>query len=133
MTKATTREMRSKGPELLAHFGYVLADQLCKEGLPEHRASAVSLNVMDVIKVEFGGQNVYFPMGISGKTEEKSEEVFDKFMAGTTVTDLDHEYGHSMQWIYRLLSIVRARRRAEREAGREAAKAKEYERWKREN
>jgi Mor family transcriptional regulator len=131
--KTTMRETKSKGLELLAYLGYVLANQLRKEGLPEHRASAVSLNVMDVMKVEFGGQNVYFPMGVYVKAEAKSEEVFDKFMAGAAVKDLVHEYGHSEQWIYKLLSIVRARRRAEREAGREAAKTKERERWKREN
>ena len=133
MEKATARELKSKGPELLAHLGAVLANQLGKEGLPEDRASAISLNVMDVMKVEFGGQNVYFPMGFHVNSEEKAEEIFEKFMAGTSIPDLVREYGHSLQWVYKLISQVRAKRRAEREAEREAAKAKEHERWKREN
>ena len=107
------KESKSKGPELLAHFGAVLAARLGKEGLPEHKASEVALNVMDVMKLEFGGQLVYFPMGLCVNTEAKAEEIYEKFKAQTSVSDLAQEYGHSIQYVYRLLKGVRDKRRAE--------------------
>ena len=126
------REHRSKGPELLAHFGAVLADRLNKEGLAERKASEVALNVMDFMKVEFGGQNIYFPMGFYQSQDEKADEIFKKFMEGASVPELASEYGHSIQWIYRLIANVRAQRKAAREEERRAEQAKAKQRWKRE-
>ena len=111
--QANKRELKSKGPEVLAHFGAVLAARLGKEGLPEHKASEVALNIMDVMKLEFGGQLVYFPMGLCVKVEAKAEEIYEKFKAQTTIPELAQEYGHSIQYVYRLIKGVRDKRRAE--------------------
>lgn len=124
---------RKRGPELLAHFGTVLADRLAKEGQPPEKASEIALNIMDYMRVEFGGQNIYFPQGIRKKSDAKAVEIFDKFYAGTSIQELAYEYQHSIQWIYKIVADERARRKAVREAEREAQRAKEQERWEREN
>lgn len=124
---------RRRGPEVLAHLGAVLADRLEKEGVSSAKASEIALNIMGDLRVEFGGQNIYFPQGKNEKVEAKAAELFDKFSAGTSIEELAFEYQHSIQWIYKLIADERAKRKAERDEAREAQRAKEHERWKREN
>lgn len=130
---ARTGLVRKRGPEVLAHLGVVLADRLEKEGVSSAKASEIALNIMGDLREEFGGQNIYFPQGRSQKVEEKAAEIFDKFSAGVTIEELAFEYQHSIQWIYRLIADERAMRKVSRDEAREAQRAKEYERWKREN
>lgn len=116
MTTTTSRpESRKKGPEVLAYFGVVLSEQLGKEGLPEREASNIALNVMDVMKFEFGGQNVYFPQGVVVNRDAKVDEVYRRFMDGESIQDLAHAFGHSIQTIYKLIAEARAKRRAKRD------------------
>jgi len=124
---------RRKGPEMLAFMSEFMVNLLEKEGLDKKRASEIGICTMERLMFEFGGQNLYFPLGIHQKTVEKAAEMYDKHEKGATIEELAHEYGHSIQWVYRLLTDERKHRRAQREAEREAARAKEQERWKREN
>lgn len=114
MTAVTAKKtaLRSKGPEVIAHFGAVLADRLEKEGIGSHAASQIALNLMDVMKAEFGGQNIYFPMGFHDRAEDKSDAVYQQFMAGATVAQLAAEFGHSETHVYRLIANARAKRKA---------------------
>ncbi|KMN37439.1 hypothetical protein VI26_03285 [Chromobacterium sp. LK1] len=125
--------IRKSGPELLSHFCAVVADRLEKNGQTAKQASEIALGIMEYLRKEFGGQNVYFPMGITQSNEAKAIEILDKFYAGTTVQDLAYEYQYSIQWVYRIIADERARRRQEREEDKEAKRAKEHERWSREN
>ncbi len=133
MQQTAKRDSLTKGPEVLAYMGTILANHLGKEGLPEGKASEVALNVMDIMKDQFGGQNIYFPKGTQVSVEEKAEEIFAKFKAGISIPELAHEYGHSIQWVYKLIADVRAKHKKARNAEFEAQRAKSQERWKREN
>ncbi len=114
--RKTDPDGRSKGPELLAHFGDVLANRLCKEGLAQRKASEISLDVMDVMKAHFGGQLIYFPQGTHLANEQKAFEVLKKFEDGASVAELASEYQHSIQWVYRIIKAARDKRRAMRQA-----------------
>lgn len=105
---------RKSGPELLSHLGAVLAEQLKKKGLESPAASEITLDIMEYLRVEFGGQSVYFPQGSNKKMEEKAAEIYDKYSEGTEIYELAHLYEHSIQWIYRLIGNERVRRREER-------------------
>ena len=107
---------------MLAYFAEVLAHRLKLAGIEPRRASEIALAVMEHMKFEFGGQNIYFPKGVQEKVADKAEQIHDAFMAGTSIEDLAHQFGHSVQWIYRLIADERARRKAEREAQREATR-----------
>lgn len=108
---------RSKGPEVLAHFGAVLATHLCKEGVQEHKASEISLNVMDVMKLHFGGQLIYFPQGVQLANEQRAFEMLEKFEGGASISELAAEYQNSVQWVYKLIKAARDKRREQRRAG----------------
>ena len=111
----------------------VLTDMVKRCGIEERKASEVAVETMLRIRTEFGGQQLYFPMGAMQAHDEKADAIYDKFMKGSSIDELAAEFGHSVQWIYRLIADVRAKKKAEREAEREAARANEHERWKREN
>lgn len=125
--------VRRKGTELIAYFGAVISDELEKSGQEGHQASEITVRVMERLRREFAGQNLYFPTGLQKRVGEKAAEIYDKWDAGAAIDDLAHEYGHSIQWIYQLIAGERARRRAERDAEIESRRAAEHERWKREN
>ncbi|EAU0196824.1 hypothetical protein ATQ06_13005 [Salmonella enterica] len=134
MTKLSEApESRKKGAEVLAYFGVVLSEQLGNAGLPEDSASKIALDVMDIMKFEFGGQNIYFPRGRIEQCRDKADEVYAKFMNGESIQSLAHEFGHSIQWIYQMIAQVRARLKAEREAARTVGAKADYQRWKKEN
>ena len=135
MVKHEMRRVKAsnKACELLAFMASVLEDQVKRCGVDEQKASEVAVETMLRLRVEFGGQNLYFPMGIMADTAAKADEIYDKFMKGHAIAELAEEFGHSIQWIYKIIAEVRAKKKAEREAEREADRAKEHERWKREN
>ena len=124
---------RNKAGELLEFMAAVLAEMVKCCGIEERKASEVAVETMLRLRKEFGGQNLYFPMGINLDHDKKTREVYDKYMQGIAISELASEYGHSIQWIYKMISEERAVQKAEREAGREAVRAKSFERWKREN
>ena len=132
MAKCNARAS-SKACELLAFMAAVLTDMVKRCGIEERKASEVAVETMLRIRTEFGGQQLYFPMGAMQAHDEKADAIYDKFMKGSSIEELAAEFGHSIQWIYRLIADVRAKKKAEREAEREAASANEHERWKREN
>ncbi len=130
----TTRGLvRKKGSELLAHFSAVMTDQLKHEGVEPRKAEEISVRLMEHMRKEFGGQNVYFTKEACKEVEVKAAAIYDKWQAGEPIEELAHEYDHSIQWIYRLIADERARRRAERAAEDATRRATEHERWKREN
>ena len=132
--KFTARGLvRKKGSELLAHFSAVLTDQLEKEGQETRKAEEISVRVMEHMREEFGGQNVYFTKEARKEVEVKAAAIYDKWKAGEPIEELAHEYDHSIQWIYRLIADERARRRIENATAIENRRAADHERWKREN
>jgi Mor family transcriptional regulator len=123
----------NKACELLAFMADVLTDMVKRCGIEERKASEVAVETMLRMRTEFGGQQLYFPQGVMQRTEEKADEIYDKFMKGSSIDELASEYGHSIHWIYSLIADARYREKAQREAERKAELAKEHERWKREN
>ena len=132
-TYSTRGLVRKKGSELLAHFSAVMTDQLKHEGVEPRKAEEIAVRLMEHMRKEFGGQNVYFTKEACKEIEAKAAAIYDKWQAGTPIEELAHEYDHSIQWIYRLIADERARRRAERDAEATSRRAAEHARWKREN
>lgn len=117
------RRSRNKGGELLSYLGASLAAGLEREGLIPHRASEIALDVMASLRFEFAGQLIYFPRGIQERAEEKAEAIYQKYQAGTAIDDLAHEYGHSVQWVYRLIASVRKKRQSQLKTARYAGRS----------
>lgn len=88
---------------------------------------------MDEIRHCYSGQLVYFAHGEKHDLDARNEEIYDRFLRNElSVSGIAKEYGFSLQWAYKVIRTVRAKRKAERDASAAEAKAKSMERWERE-
>ncbi|NAI60541.1 DNA-binding protein, partial [Escherichia coli] len=63
---------------------------------------AVANRMMQV----WGGQNVYFPMGMVWKVSQRDQEIFREFN-GRNHHELARNFGVSLQWVYSVVKRVR--------------------------
>ncbi|MFL1515264.1 Mor transcription activator family protein [Pseudomonas prosekii] len=100
-------DFRSKGPDLLVDLTEHVAASLIELVLMnEDAARHVAQEVADRMAAHWGGQNVYFPMGLAGKLSRRDRLIFDEFN-GTNQSDLARKWGVSLQWIYKIVKAVR--------------------------
>ena len=98
---------RSKGPELLTD----LADQCARilqetAGLEQDKAEQTGREIANRMATHWGGQNIYFPMGLSYKLSQRDRLIFADF-DGTNHGELARKYGVSLQWIYKIVKNMR--------------------------
>ncbi len=106
---------KSKGPELLVdladHVSFTLVELLAMD---QDKARQVGVEIADRMATHWGGQNVYFPMGLSYRLSRRDREIYDEFN-GTNHSDLARKYGVSLQWIYKIVKAVRQEETARRQ------------------
>ncbi|VVE05741.1 Mor transcription activator family protein [Pandoraea nosoerga] len=108
-------DFKSKGPELLVD----LAEQcvlvlLESAGLDADKATQVGREIADRMAAHWGGQNIYFPMGLSYKLSQRDRQIYDDFN-GANHSELARKYGVSLQWIYKIVKTVRQEEMARRQ------------------
>ncbi len=106
---------KSKGPELLLdlaqHTAAALAELLqIDQELAEHAGKEIA----NRMAAHWGGQNIYFPMGLTYKLSQRDQQIFDDFN-GQNHSDLARKYGVSLQWIYKIVKAVRQEELARRQ------------------
>lgn len=128
------RKVTVSGVELTSHLAAVLSAQLIKRGVDAKNSEEITLHVMDEVRNQYGGQNVYFPRDFRLKVSERDMEIYERYTRNElSMAEIVQEYGISLQWAYAIVRTVRDKLKKMREAEREAEKTKEHERWKREN
>ena len=106
---------KSKGPDLLidlAQHVAVALTELIK--LDEGQAEQTGREIANRMAAHWGGQNIYFPMGLTYKLSQRDQQIYDKFN-GVNQSDLAREYGVSLQWIYKIVKAVRQEEIARRQ------------------
>ena len=108
-------QFRSKGPELLVELAQHTSETVreiidIEPAVADQIGQAVANRMMQV----WGGQNVYFPMGLSYRLSRRDREIYDEFN-GTNHSDLARKYGVSLQWIYKIVKAVRQEETARRQ------------------
>jgi len=108
-------DFKSKGPELLIdlaqHVSVTLIELLT---LDQDKAEQLGREIADRMAAHWGGQNIYFPMGLCLKLSQRDQQIFDEFN-GTNHSDLARKYGVSLQWIYKIVKTVRQEELAKRQ------------------
>lgn len=99
-------DFKSKGPELLVD----LADQCAaalKEmaGLEDEAAKQIGREVSDRMASHWGGQNIYFPMGLKLKLSQRDRQIYADF-TGRNHSELARRWGVSLQWIYKIVKAM---------------------------
>ncbi|WP_405118699.1 Mor transcription activator family protein [Pseudomonas leptonychotis] len=121
------------GTELAASMAAVIGGCLLKHGIQEREAEEISLFVLDEVRREYSGQNIYFAREDKLKGSERNAEIYDRWQCNElSIHEIARDYGFSLQWAYRIIRLERERRRAEREAESAAGRERSQERWLRE-
>ena len=108
-------EFRSKGPELLVDMAQHVSSALTELlGIESEKAEHVGQEIANRMAGHWGGQNIYFPMGLSYKLSQRDRQIFDDF-TGANHSELARKYGVSLQWIYKVVKTVRQEEIARRQ------------------
>lgn len=96
-----------KGSELLvdlaSHCGKTLVNAL---HIDEEQAFQIGREVAEQMASHWGGQNVYFPMGLTYKLSQRDRQIYADF-TGNNHSDLVRKYGVSLQWVYKIIRTIR--------------------------
>ncbi|HJU70346.1 MAG TPA: Mor transcription activator family protein [Paucimonas sp.] len=108
-------DFKSKGPELLIDLAEQCALALKESaGLDKDKADQVGREIAERMASHWGGQNIYFPMGLSYKLSKRDHQIFDDFN-GVNHSELARKYGVSLQWIYKVVKAIRQEEIARRQ------------------
>lgn len=108
-------EFRSKGPELLTDLSAHVAATLVElASIDQDKADQLAREIADRMAAHWGGQNIYFPMGLSVKLSRRDQQIYDEFN-GTNHSELARKFGVSLQWIYKIVKTVRQEEIARRQ------------------
>lgn len=109
------KNFRSKGPELLVDLTDNIAAALVElASIDQEKAAQLASEIADRMAAHWGGQNIYFPMGLSVKLSKRDQLIYDEF-DGTNHSDLARKFGVSLQWIYKIVKTVRQEEIARRQ------------------
>lgn len=109
------REFKSKGPELLADLvahTAAIGVELLK--LEPDAAEQFGVELAERMAGHWGGQNLYFPMGLSLQLSKRDKQIYSEF-DGMNHSDLARKYNVSVQWVYKIVKAVRKAEMASRQ------------------
>ncbi|EBT6969480.1 DNA-binding protein [Salmonella enterica subsp. enterica serovar Poona] len=100
-------QFRSKGPELLVELAQHTSETIreiidIEPAIADQIGQATANRMMQV----WGGQNVYFPMGMVWKVSQRDREIFHEF-DGRNHHELARKFGVSLQWVYSVVKRIR--------------------------
>lgn len=100
-------DFRSKGPELLVDLAEQCAQVLMEiAGFDDEKAHNVGQEIAQRMAVHWGGQNIYFPMGVSFKLSQRYRQIYGEFN-GTNHSELARKFRMSVPWIYKIVKAGR--------------------------
>lgn len=108
---------RSQAPELLRDMvdkiKLALAE-LCT--LDSEKASEIATTIVDRMAADWGGQNIYFPMGLVYKLSKRDRQIYTDFN-GSNHAELARRYNVTATHIYRIIRAVREEEFRKRQGG----------------
>jgi len=97
---------KSKGPELLVDLAEQVSLALQElVGIDKAKTDQVAREVADRMAGHWGGQNIYFPMGLSWQLSRRDRQIYDEF-TGSNHSELVRKYNVSLQWVYKIVKTV---------------------------
>jgi Mor family transcriptional regulator len=108
-------DFKSKGPELLVDLAQHVAHALMElAGIERERAEQLGREIADRMAAHWGGQNIYFPMGLSYKLSRRDRQIYDEF-TGDNQSELARRHTVSLQWVYKIIKAVHREEVAKRQ------------------
>lgn len=102
--------------ELLGFMTAIISEFLVDRAeLEEFKANQLSLDLVDELRLKFGGCLVYFKKGSHYDADDEAQSILEDFENGQSVTQLVMTYQKSVATIYKLIKKARNNRRLERQ------------------
>lgn len=106
---------RSRGPEFLVDLAEQITQVLNTEvGIKHEAAEIAAWMVSEHMAFHWGGQNIYFPQGVSIKINRRNLAIWEAFN-GNNVSELAQQHGVSEQCIYGIIKAMRKSETARRQ------------------
>jgi Mor family transcriptional regulator len=101
------KKYRSQGPELLDDMAKKIAQILVELlDLDKDISEQVGIESANRMSTEWGGQMIYFPMGVARKISARDAQIYIDF-TGSNHADLAKKYGISIVWLYKIIKTMR--------------------------
>lgn len=101
------KKYRSQGPELLDDLAKKISQILIELlNLDQELSEHVGLESANRMSTEWGGQMIYFPMGIASKISARDVAIYAEFK-GSNHAELARKYKISLVWIYKIIKAMR--------------------------
>ena len=101
------KSVSSKGPELLQGLADECSSALAELfGLDKETAERAGREIAERMANQWGGQNIYVPMGLTIRLSQRDQAIYDAF-TGNNHNELASQFGVSMQWVYRIIDKMR--------------------------
>lgn len=105
----------NQGPELVRDMTDKIKAALRQHSqLDEDAICAITETIVERMSIDWGGQNIYFPMWLAFERTKTNRKIYREFN-GSNHSELARRYGHSIQHIYRIIQFMREAERRERQ------------------
>jgi Mor family transcriptional regulator len=99
-------EPRSNGPELLQELRDHTVHVLVGHGLEAIQAASIAADLVDRMRRSWGGQQVYFPVGLAFDIEDKHWAIWTDYN-GRNRDEVCRKHSISVQHFYRIIDRIR--------------------------
>jgi Mor family transcriptional regulator len=101
------KQHRSRGPEVLIDLAQNVSRYLMELiELDQARAEHVGQEIANRMAGHWGGELIYFPIGTAIKISARDLAIWNDF-TGDNHHELVRKYGVSLQWIYKIVKVMR--------------------------
>jgi Mor family transcriptional regulator len=98
---------RNRAPELLADVAEFISLTLSElVSMEPSKAQHVGKEVAGRLGAYWGGQNLYFPKGLSVKLGERDRQIYADF-TGANHHELARKYDITLPWVYQIVKAAR--------------------------
>lgn len=102
-------ELPHEAPEVLSHLS-ALAVEVCRaHGLGEREAEAAARDMVERIKADFRGQQIYIPMEHQADRAARNAAIYESWRQGVKPGVLARRFGLSLQTVRAAISEQKAR------------------------
>ncbi len=92
-------------PELIEELRDKLREFFIEEGIEEPAARRIAFRASEMVRLDFGGQTVYFPKGRSIEPSERDLAIYRRFN-GDNRNQLCREFNLSTSRLYQIINFV---------------------------
>lgn len=91
----------------------LLSINLSLAGFDDEKAELTAGTIVDELRWQFGGMNVYFPKGVCQDATSRHAEMYECYKSGLSVPEIAMKFNFSFTKVYEAIRREREARRAE--------------------